>query len=73
MKIDLNSDLGEGFGRWKMGDDEALMKLVSSANIASLLQAAGKTWKDYPETSGTYYVRHDLRPVRLAQRDDVVM
>lgn len=34
MKIDLNSDLGEGFGRWKMGDDEALMKLVSSANIA---------------------------------------
>src|SRR6266478_4319762 len=32
---------------------------VSSANIASLLQAAGKTWKDYPETSGTYYVRHD--------------
>jgi len=34
MKIDLNSDLGEGFGRWKMGDDEALMKLISSANIA---------------------------------------
>ncbi len=34
MKIDLNSDLGEGFGRWKMGDDEALMRLVSSANIA---------------------------------------
>src|SRR6266571_439586 len=32
---------------------------VSSANIASLLQAAGKTWKDYPETNGTYYVRHD--------------
>src|SRR3989441_5993858 len=32
---------------------------ISSANIASLLQAAGKTWKDYPETSGTYYVRHD--------------
>ncbi|MFZ6762291.1 LamB/YcsF family protein [Pseudoroseomonas sp. WGS1072] len=34
MKIDLNSDLGEGFGRWKMGDDEALMKIISSANIA---------------------------------------
>src|SRR5205823_1271269 len=32
---------------------------ISQANIASLLQAAGKTWKDYPETSGTYYVRHD--------------
>src|ERR1700743_1772399 len=34
MKIDINSDLGEGFGRWKMCDDEALMKLISSANIA---------------------------------------
>src|SRR5256885_17228202 len=32
---------------------------ISQANIASLLQAAGKTWKDYPETNGTYYVRHD--------------
>jgi 5-oxoprolinase (ATP-hydrolysing) subunit A len=34
VQIDLNSDLGEGFGRWKMGDDDALLKLVSSANIA---------------------------------------
>jgi UPF0271 protein len=34
MNIDLNSDLGEGFGLWKMGDDEELMKIVSSANIA---------------------------------------
>ena len=34
MKIDLNSDLGEGFGRWKSGDDEALMKIISSANVA---------------------------------------
>src|SRR6059036_675675 len=32
---------------------------ISQANIASLLQAAGKTWKDYPETSGNYIVRHD--------------
>lgn len=34
MKIDLNSDLGEGFGRWKGGEDEALMGLISSANVA---------------------------------------
>src|SRR2546422_2124797 len=32
---------------------------ISQANISSWLQAAGKTWKDYPETSGTYFVRHD--------------
>lgn len=34
MKIDLNSDLGEGFGPWAMGDDAAMMDVVTSANIA---------------------------------------
>lgn len=34
MKVDLNADMGEGFGRWTMGDDEALLEIVSSANIA---------------------------------------
>lgn len=32
--IDLNADLGEGFGRWRLTDDEALLASVSSANIA---------------------------------------
>ena len=32
--IDLNADLGEGFGPWTMGDDAAMLGLVSSANIA---------------------------------------
>ncbi|MFN8702390.1 MAG: LamB/YcsF family protein [Rhodospirillales bacterium] len=34
MKIDLNSDLGEGFGPWTMGDDDALLGIVTSANVA---------------------------------------
>lgn len=34
MEIDLNSDVGEGFGQWRMGDDAALMEIISSANIA---------------------------------------
>lgn len=34
MKIDLNSDLGEGFGPWTMGDDAAMLGMVTSANIA---------------------------------------
>lgn len=34
MRIDLNSDLGEGFGPWAMGDDAAMLDLVTSANIA---------------------------------------
>ncbi len=33
-QIDLNSDLGEGYGPWPMGDDTAMLELVSSANIA---------------------------------------
>lgn len=32
--IDLNSDLGEGFGPWSMGDDAAMLALVTSANVA---------------------------------------
>lgn len=32
--IDLNSDLGEAFGSWKMGDDLALLDIVTSANVA---------------------------------------
>jgi len=34
MDIDLNADLGEGYGPWRMGEDEALLDLVSSANVA---------------------------------------
>ena len=32
--VDLNSDLGEGFGVWTLGDDAALLEIVSSANVA---------------------------------------
>ena len=34
MRIDLNSDLGESYGPWKMGDDEAILQVVTSANVA---------------------------------------
>jgi len=34
MRINLNADLGEGFGPWRMGDDAAMLDIVSSANIA---------------------------------------
>ncbi|CAN7670529.1 LamB/YcsF family protein [Rhizobium sp. LjRoot98] len=32
--IDLNSDLGESYGAWRMGDDETMLAIVSSANVA---------------------------------------
>jgi len=34
VAIDLNSDLGESFGVWKLGDDAAMLELVTSANVA---------------------------------------
>jgi UPF0271 protein len=34
MKIDLNCDLGESFGRYTLGDDASIMPLITSANIA---------------------------------------
>lgn len=33
-RIDLNSDLGEAYGPWSMGDDEAMMDIVTSVNVA---------------------------------------
>lgn len=32
--LDLNADVGEGFGRWDLGDDAGLLQVVSSANVA---------------------------------------
>lgn len=34
MRINLNADLGEGYGPWTMGDDAAMLDIVASANIA---------------------------------------
>jgi 5-oxoprolinase (ATP-hydrolysing) subunit A len=33
-RLDLNADVGESFGRWRLGDDEALLGVVTSANVA---------------------------------------
>jgi UPF0271 protein len=34
VKVDLNADLGESYGAWRMGDDDALLDVVTSANVA---------------------------------------
>ena len=34
MTIDLNCNLGEGFGAWEMGNDPAMIELATSVNIA---------------------------------------
>jgi UPF0271 protein len=41
--IDLNADLGEGFGVWDLGDDDAMLGVVTSANIACGFHAGDPT------------------------------
>jgi len=46
-RIDLNCDLGESFGAWRMGDDDALLALISSASIACGFHAGDPTIMQY--------------------------
>ncbi len=41
--IDLNADLGEAFGQWTLGDDDALLEVVTSANVACGFHAGDPT------------------------------
>jgi UPF0271 protein len=43
VRIDLNADLGESFGTWVVGDDEAMLDVVTSANIACGFHAGDAT------------------------------
>lgn len=42
-RIDINADMGEGYGQYKIGDDAALLQIVSSANIACGFHAGDPT------------------------------
>jgi len=57
MQVDLNSDMGEGFGPYRLCDDEAMMAVVTSANIACGFHAGD------PDTM--------VRMVRLARQRGV--
>lgn len=59
MRIDLNSDLGESLGAWRMGDDAAMLGIVSSANVACGFHAG--------DPAGI------LRTLRQAQANGVVV
>lgn len=43
MQIDLNADMGEGFGAYRMGHDEELLSVVTSANVACGFHAGDAT------------------------------
>ena len=42
-RINLNADIGEGFGLYDIGDDEAIMEIVTSVNIACGMHAGDPT------------------------------
>ncbi len=43
VRIDLNADLGESFGTWVLGDDDAMLEVVTSANVACGFHAGDAT------------------------------
>jgi UPF0271 protein len=57
--VTINCDMGEGFGLYRMGDDEALMPLISAANVACGFHAS-----DF---------NHMRQTVRLAKRHGVAV
>ncbi len=59
LQIDLNSDLGESFGPWQMGNDPDMLKVVTSANIACGGHASD------PETM--------FETLRLAKENNVIV
>lgn len=50
LTVDLNADMGERFGPWGMGDDAALLRVVSSANVACGMHAGD--WDTMADTMG---------------------
>ncbi len=47
LRIDMNTDTGESFGRWELGNDDHLLCFVSSANIACGMHAGDPVVMDY--------------------------
>ncbi len=68
LAIDLNSDVGESFGRWTLGDDRAIMESVSSINVAcgfhagdpSVMRATCRAAAEQGVTIGAHPAYRDL-------------
>ncbi|QHF23581.1 5-oxoprolinase subunit PxpA [Rathayibacter sp. VKM Ac-2804] len=66
--IDLNADLGEGFGLWSLGDDDAMLRIVTSANVAcgfhagdpSIMLATCRTAAERGVAIGAHVAYRDL-------------
>ena len=63
--IDLNVDMGESFGNWSLGDDEGLLEIATSANIACGFHA-GYRPPPPDRLAGQHARCRDRRPSRLS-------
>ena len=81
-RIDLNSDVGESFGAWRMGDDLAVLDVVTSANVAcgyhagdpAVIEATVRAARDRGVAVGAHPSYPDLagfgrRTMRVAPAD----
>ena len=67
--MDLNVDMGESFGRYKLGNDEEVMKYITSANVACgfhagdslVMQETVQLAKKYDVAVGAHTGLQDLR------------
>ena len=64
-RIDLNADVGEAFGAWSMGADEALFDYVTSANVACGFHAGDPSVIDRTVACAGQQGRRDRRPPGL--------
>ncbi len=80
--VDLNSDLGEGFGAWSCGDDATMLKIVTTANVAcgfhagdpDVMAATFRTARDNGVAVGAHPGYPDLqgfgrRPIRMSESE----
>ena len=65
LSLDMNCDMGESFGAWPMGQDERVMPLISSANIAcgyhagdaSTMRKTSRRWVSLPRMAAVISAR----------------
>ncbi len=65
--MDLNADLGEGFGAWRLGDDDALLGTITSANVACGFHAGDP--RTMRRVCGTSVARGVTLGAQVAYRD----
>ena len=68
-QIDLNSDLGESFGRYTIGNDDKIIPLITSANVACGYHASSRNDTDHSESQRSR--NRNWSPSRTSRSDGI--